>query len=243
MAHLAKLLRNLAPASLVLMGLSGVNAYAADVTPEPVDTNSTALWAGVAFDEDANWGVHAGGVWAANGDLDASGLLFRGQALFVDWDASDNDGGDGQIARVNASIGYQFGGDGVAASIFAGIDYQDVDVDDDSDLDDEVGLIVTGRIATNGDTDVPMSLEGNYSTANDTYWARARVGYKFDWISIGPEVAALGDDGFDAFRIGGYTAFNLSDSVILDLNAGYQDATGRGSDDGLYGGATIVFVF
>lgn len=244
MSHLPKLVRNLVPASVVLVGLSGaLSANAADLEP-PADTNSTALWVGFAFQEDDVWVAHAGGVWAANGDLDASGFLFRGQLLYADW--NDNDDGEGEVARANASIGYQLGGDGFVAALFAGVDYQDVDTDSD-DLDDEVGLIVTGRVATNGSVAVPMSIEGNYSTANDTYWARARIGYSFDWVSVGPEAAVLGDAGVDAFRIGGYAALGLSDGIILDLNAGYHDADdsedGSRSDNGLYAGATLVFVF
>lgn len=250
MFPLSKLVRKLLPASLISAALAGgISAQAADLGPEP-DTNSTALWIGVALMEDAIAG-HVGGVWAANGDLDASGFLFRGQVLYVDYefDTDDNDNGDGELARANASVGYQFGGDGIVASLFAGVDYQDVsiDPDDESDLDDEVGLIVTGRIATTGPTVLPMSLEGNYSTANDTYWARARVGYSFGGIAVGPEAAVLGDAGFDAFRVGGYAAINLTDGVILDVNAGYHDASGSsdsgGSEDSAYGGATLVFVF
>jgi hypothetical protein len=253
MSKFQKLVRKWGPAAVLLAGLPFATlAHAADVVPEaePVDTNSTALWIGIAGQEDS-YAVHAGGVWAANGDLDSSGLLFRGQVVYVDWEFDPDDGedGDGEIARVNGSIGFGFAGDGVAASIFAGVDYQDVDVDpgSDTDLDSEIGLIVTARLATNGDTNVPMSLEGNYSTANDTYWARARIGYRFDWLSIGPEVIALGDNGLDAYRIGGYAALNVSDGVIVELNGGYHDANGsannNGSEDSVYGGATLVFVF
>lgn len=251
MSHLPKLVRKLLPVSVILAGLPcAFSANAADIAPEP-DTNSTALWIGVAFQEEDLWAVHAGGLWAANGDLDASGFLFRGQVLYVDYsfDTDDDDDGDGQLARANASVGYQIGGDGFVASVFAGVDYQDVDQDpdDDSELDDEVGLIVSGRVATNGPTVLPMSLEGNYSTANDTYWARARIGYSFGSLALGPEAGVLGDSGFDAFRIGGYAAVNLTDEVILELNAGYHDADGSGnsggSEDGVYGGATLVFVF
>lgn len=249
---MSRLIRHLLPAALILTALPALSAKAADVTPEP-QTNSTALWLGVGYEESEAWAVHAGGVWAANGDLDASGFMFRGQLLYVDWefDRHGDDGdGKGRIGRGNASIGYQVAGESIVASLFAGIDYQDVDVDpgSDTDLDSEVGLIVTGRLATKGQTALPMSLEGNYSTANDSYWARARVGYQFsDWVAVGPEFAVLGDDGLDAYRVGGYAALGLTDGIILDLNAGYHDASGsanhQGSDDGLYGGATLVFVF
>ena len=248
MSHFPKLVRKLLPASLILAALP-VAAHAADIAPEPVDTNSTVIWAGVAFQDEAI-AAHAGGLWAANGDLDASGFMFRGQVVYVDFDFdSDNgDDGEGEIARGNASVGYQFAGDGVALSLFAGLDVQEVDIDpdDDTDLDDEVGLIVTARLATNGATDVPMSLEGNYSTANDMYWARARVGYRFDQFALGPEFAVLGNSGFDAYRIGGYVQVSF-DPVIIELNAGYHDGDSEGDDanayNGLYGGATAVFVF
>lgn len=229
-------------------------ARAADVGPGGIGgfTNSTAIWAGIGLLEDS-FAAHAGGVWAANGDLDATGWMVRAQGIYVDFEfdtaATASGEADGELARANASLGYQWASPGMLASFFAGIDVQDVDYSPSAaggNLDDEVGLILTGRLATDHSAVYPMSLEANYSTANDSYWARGRVGYRFSSFDLGPEVAVLGSDGYDAFRIGGYAKTGLG-SAILELNAGYHDGDGTGGgsggDDSVYGGATIIFVF
>lgn len=210
-----------------------------------------ALWAGIGFLEDV-FSVYGGGVWAYNGDLDAEGVLFRGNLLYVDYefDTALAPGGDadGDLYRANASVGYQVVGNGVTASVFGGIDYQDYDISpsaaDNGRLDDEVGFIVTGRLATNGPGQFPASVEGNYSTANDSYWARARVGYRHDTITIGPEFGVLGNDDFDAIRIGGHVSANFG-QYVLQVNGGYQDSDGGGSsgDDSAYGGVTAVLLY
>lgn len=228
------------------------SALAADPAESWVDadTNTGVLWAGVAGQENVIAG-YAGGIWALNGDLDAAGFLLKAQVLFVDYDFATTVApgtGNGDVSRGNVSIGYQWVDEGYVASIFAGLDLQEHDITPAaaSTLDDEAGLIVSARVATRGGAMYPMSIVGNYSTANDTYWVRARAGYKMNNFEIGPEVAALGDQDDDAFRVGAYAKIEMGD-IILELNGGYHDGddtVGTASvGESAYGGVTLIYVY
>ena len=237
----------------IFVAASGLNWKEAKAAEQP----STVIWAGIGLQEDT-FAAFAGGIWAPSGKLDATGVQFRGELLFVDYEFKTGlaPGGeaDGELSRANASIGYHWALDGgIRASLFGGIDFQDRDISpsaaDNGKLDDDVGVIVIGRLATTDEAKYPASLGGKYSTANDDYWVQARVGYNFGTLTVGPQVVALGNEDFDAIRVGGHGSFNLSRSVILQINAGYNFGNNSGSsvsssdDDGIYGGGTVVILF
>lgn len=214
--------------------------------------NSKVVYAGISGHEDTIAGF-AGFIWATGGNLDASGLMLRASALYVDYDFAStlaaSGTANGTIGRGSVSIGYQFVSGGAALSIYGGVDYQDRNISpaaaDTGTLNDDVGFIAAARLSTVGSVSMPASIEGNYSTANDTYWAKAKIGHRFNGMQIGPEVAVLGDEDYNAVRIGGYTGIDLSGST-LQLGVGYnfadQSGTSRGGD-GVYGSAVLVFVF
>ena len=219
------------------------------------DPNSKVVFAGVGVQEDVIAGF-AGGIWALNGDLDTSGVLLRGFASYVDYDFSSAvtpDGeANGEFARGSISLGYQFASDKLALSVYGGIDFQDRDIDpsvaDTGELDDDTGFIGTARLATLGPTLFPASIEGNYSTANDQYYVQARIARDFGTIDFGPEVAVLGNEDYDAVRVGAHVSFDLGGGPIIQISAGYHfadDETGisGGSGDSAYGNTVLVFVF
>lgn len=224
------------------------------MTAHAEDTTAAALWAGVSVKNETVAG-YAGGVWSPAGNLDENGFLLRAQLLYV---ASDYKTGlsptgkaESKLRGASASVGYNWVGDGASVSLFGGIDFQDRDVNPsvayNGKLDDDLGFIFTGRIATNGDTMYPASIEGTYSTANETYWTRARIGVKRETITFGPEIAALGNSEYKALQTGAHVSFEL-DKTILQFNGGYDFSEKSGSasasgKDGAYAGATIVFLF
>ena len=70
----------------------------------------------------------------------------------------------------------------------------------------EVGLRIGGDIRMAGPQHY-FTLEGYYSTAFDTYWSRVRAGMNLGRVIVGPEAGAMGNDGYDAQRIGGFAMF------------------------------------
>lgn len=246
-----KLLTTAVMAGSIALGLLSFSSQAEADGPK-----SLALWAGIGLKEDVFAG-YGGGVFALNGDLGMDGFLIKVGVLYVDYefDTGLAPGGeaDGDLYRGNALIGYQIANEQFVAALFAGIDLQDRDISpgvaDDGSLDDDVGFMLNGRIATNGARQFPMELEASYSTANNTFWSRARIGYSLDAFVIGPEGAILGNDAYTEVRIGGFAKFSVSDSFSIGVEAGYADqvdSNNNGSESGgdsVYGGAHIVVLY
>lgn len=238
-----------------LLGFGLPSAQAADL-PQPYnDTKSAAVWAGVGLKDDVIAG-YAGGVFALNGDLGSTGILLRASGLYVDYDfntaLSPNGRANGDLYRVNGSLGYQIVGEAITWALFAGVDYQDRDINpgvaNDGRLNDEAGFIVNARIATNGGSMFPLTLEGHYSTANNDFWARAQTGFDLASFTVGPEASILGNDAYTEARFGGYASWHISSDFDLQFRAGYaEQLSGAGGSnsggDGAYGGASMVFTF
>ena len=80
-----------------------------------------------------------------------------------------------------------------------------------------------------------FDLIGSYSTAFDTYWSRARIGYDCGRLVIGPEGILYGNSDFDAQRIGGFVQFDMPVAGAFtrtSLAVGYETT----DDNGTFGG-------
>jgi hypothetical protein len=240
---------------------SNSRANAADMATKapplsaPGDVNSSVVWLGGDFKNDVAAG-NIGGIYAFSGNLDASGWLVRGQFSYVGYDfnttLSASGTANGRFSEGSGALGYQVVGGGWVASGFVGVDGQNYNIDPPAaataGVGDKAGAIFFGRIATMGGAPYPISIDGDYSTANDSFWVRGRTGVKFTSITVGPEIIGLGNVAFDEVRAGGYVSFDLSRSMILQADLGYANATrgenssaGRGGS-GAYGGVTLVFL-
>ncbi len=232
----------------VTLAASGLETARAD------SPKSTAVWVGAGVEEGAYAG-YIGGIWALNGDLGASGILLRSSLAYADFefatDSSPDGEANGEFAQGSVSLGYQISGDDFAMSLFGGIDVQDrklrPSAAETGDLDDHTGFIVTARLAKHGPTPYPASIEGSYSTANDEYYAQARIGRDFGTFDLGPEIAVLGNEDYDAVRVGAYASFDLEDGPIVQLSVGYhssdETSTSSGSENSAYGNVALVFLF
>jgi hypothetical protein len=220
------------------------------------DTNSSVLWLGSDFKNDVSAG-NIGGIYALNGNLDASGWLVRGQFTYVGYDfdtaLAPSGTGHANFYEGSGAIGYQVTGNGFVASGLVGIDSQDYNINPaaalPSNISDRTGAVFFGRIATTGNSEYPSAIDGDYSTANNSFWVRGRTGARFGNFVLGPEVIGLGNNSFDEVRFGGYVSYDLSRYVILQGDAGYADSNpygvntaGARGGSGAYGGVTLVFL-
>jgi hypothetical protein len=94
-------------------------------------------------------------------------------------------------------------------------------------------------------------LEGSYSTAFNSYYAEARVGYNMKRFIFGPESSVYSDEGDLATRVGAFAMipFHLWWNNLparLTLNVGQQfvnDSSGGGESraggEGAYGGSML----
>lgn len=213
-------------------------------------TNSTVVFWGGNIKERAFYG-YAGTVHAFNGDLSQDGLLLRGVIGYgaYEYDTGSVVGGevDGEVTQFDATIGYQVFRGASRLSGYVGINYQDHDLSPidltNSTRGDEIGFLVQGEIETIASHSFYASMIANYSTANDTFWARARVGKNVGHITIGPEATLMGNKEYDGRRIGAFIGGLDLGSVNASISGGYADVDGTQGDSGAYGaiGFSIIY--
>jgi hypothetical protein len=184
-------------------------------------------------------------------DLSRSGFVFQGFAGYgsYEYDSAGVPGGrvDGDVTQLAAMLGYLWVRPGAALGVYLGADYNHHDLTPrdpfNSVSGSEVGFRVGGDLRLIGPQHY-FTLEGHYSTAFDSYWTRARAGVNLGRVIVGPEGLAMGNDGYDAQRIGGFAMFKLDflgtkNPAELTVSAGYQfldEDSGVGSSAGGEGG-------
>src|SRR5204863_7744823 len=119
--------------------------------------------------------------------------------------------GEGRGWQVDAMFGYLFDRKEWSAGIFIGVDYQNFRLSPDDPTapvrGTEFGAKIVGNITSADKLPYYYSLQGAYSTAFNSYWARARIGLNRSGVTFGPETIVVGSDSFDAHRLGGFTTF------------------------------------
>ena len=210
--------------------------------------NSTVVWLG---GESGKFGYigYAGFVSAMNGDLGSDDLLLRMSGSFGEYQY-DTVGTEINIDNLSGDImlGYQAITNEYIASIYAGVDFQKNTLTpsdpNNSTAGSEVGFKVQGELRLSGNEIAYLNLLGNYSTANSSYFTRARLGFNIgNGLSAGPEFVLLGNDEFDGNKIGGFVNGIQLGDLNMSINAGYAKSDGRGSRNGIYGGVAVSFLF
>jgi len=216
-----------------------------------------ATYSGFDVAKDSHY-FYSGAVVALNGDLSRSGFVLQGFSgvASYEYDNVAVPGGivDGDGIQLSAMLGYLFVLPEATVGLYAGVDYQDYDLTprdpSNSVSGSETGVRVGGDVRLIGPQHY-FTLEGYYSTAFDSYWARARAGVKVARFTVGPEGIILGNEGYDAQRLGAFalTKIHLSPSLPTELtfHVGYQfvdeGQTGTTGGEGVYGGLNIGFTF
>ncbi len=193
---------------------------------------------------------YQGVIVALNRDIGADGFVLRvyGSHTDYEYDTTNALGApitvDGDAWQADAMIGYKISRGHWWAAAFVGIDYQSHDLTPD-DLTNrvrgsEVGAKIAVDFATLRDQGpIYAAASANYSTAFDSYWARGRLGGNLGRITVGPEAIRLGNDAFDATRVGGFAMFDLAlsrtTSIEITLSGGYQFLDGNGNGGGANG--------
>jgi Cellulose biosynthesis protein BcsS len=195
--------------------------------------------------------VYDGLVVALNGDLGKDGFAVRLFGARADW---DQDPGSGRGYQADLMLGYMFSVRQLSASFFVGPDWQNIKSRPDDPTAEvrgtEFGVRVAADVSTAEKLPYYLNLSGSYSTAFNTYWTRLRLGAVRDRLTFGPEVIAMGNDSFDAQRVGAFAKFKLpiaGRSWEITISGGHQfvggsgggsgseGATGQGGGEGTYG--------
>ena len=239
------------------IGLSA-SAFAADLGPEGYEeTEPPTAWefdTGGDFVQDSTF-FTSGVTISLNGDSNKSGYRLKVEGGIGDYqydtDVVPTGKVDADVWAGGAWIGYQFVMPIHTFSIYIGGDYQNTDLTPNDPTNEtrgsKFGFSTEAEFENIGDGPIYYGIDGIYSTGWNTYWTRARVGYRFhdgEWI-IGPEATFLGDMTFDNQRLGGFVDFplRLARTLRLDvsLGAGYSFGGGNNNNNGTgdVGGAGI----
>lgn len=229
------------------------------------DAKAWVVFSGYDMVKDANYS-YQGVIVALNRDIGADGFVLRvyGSNTGYEYDTTNALGApitvDGDAWQADAMIGYKISRGHWWAAAFVGVDWQSHDLTPD-DLTarvrgTEVGVKVAVDFATlRNQGPVYAAASANYSTAFDSYWARGRLGGNLGHLTVGPEAIRLGNEAFDATRIGGFVMFDLplsrTTSIEVTLSGGYQyldgnggaTTVGSGGGEGAYFGINISSVF
>jgi hypothetical protein len=225
-------------------GLLGVLWHGTALADEPLKPNFMSAWTGFSASMDSQYG-YAGAAYALSGDVDSDGLIARigfggGQ---YETDGSDSDWVDHY--DLDLMVGYRANVDRAVISLYAGGDFKYHDNDDrDADIRGPA-LGVKGQIEAYAPLSEALyvSAFANYSTAFDSFNASAKLGYRLsDTVSIGPEGAALGCEGFDQVRAGIASAFRIGEATELAPSAGAAWKFDE-EDYGFYGGLNLYTRF
>lgn len=245
-------------AALIAGSLSmAAPAMAQDASP----LAGTVIFNSSEYKSDTNYS-YLGAVHALNRNLGSDGLLLRVMGSYGNYEY-DTIGGthiDTDHFGGEVGLGYQIYSGGLRLAAYAMADYQNHDRTGFDALsvvvDDEWGFKGQLEAETAASAPLYIGLTGNYSTAFDSYWSRARVGWNLGsaaWnLTIGPEVMGLGNADFDQVRYGAFisglpTLFSLifgGDSKMA-ISGGYAESsgTGQGGEDSVYGTVSSSFKF
>jgi hypothetical protein len=189
-----------------------------DLTPATSPTNPdwVVLYSGYEFVNSAN-NFYTGGIVALNGDISRRGFLIQGIGDFGNYNYLNSAVPGGKVnadfTEASGLLGYQVFAGNVRFASFVGVDWQDDSLHPPDPTNpisgSRTGFMVTGDVKTVGPQRLYYDLYGSFSTAFDTYWAKARVGYNFGKIVIGPDGAFYGNENSHSQRAGAFINFPL----------------------------------
>ena len=224
--------------SAVLLSIFLSPAAAADMPTKaqpvviPLPGPWLQLFGGFVVAPDSTYG-YAGGVIGINHDLNQDGWLLRiagglghykynivpGVSNGVDFQAGD------------FMVGYQkyFGATRVTG-------YVGANVENHNNNSDPFAVMNGTRGGVKGQLEILAPLNqywyvyglGTMSSVWNNYFVLGKVGYNITpLVSIGPELTALGNERFDAVRVGPFIGFNITSSAQIILSGGYSWDTRR----------------
>jgi hypothetical protein len=246
-------LKKLGIAIGAIVAVSGA-AQAADIPAKmpvkaqaPVVGPAAVYFAGAAVSPHS-WFADAGAVWAFNRNLNIDGALLRvrggtGEYEYLLAPGVEN-GVDHHLGE--AMVGYQRYIGGIRYTGYIGVQVQNHDNDTDP-----AGLRGTKwGVTAQGEVFAPTStgyalLLGQISSVHSSYFVMGKLGYSVSpTVSVGPEVAALGNKRFDAVRAGVFAALNLTANAQVIGSVGYNWGGGNRfrDNDGAYGTVHVRFL-
>ena len=238
------------PITLSVLAIAASSASAAEVKI-PTDANEPVQYvlAFAGFDIASHGSMlgYAGGQFAPFGGLDNSGLRFwlsGGRGTYKYPADSDTIRGDHWTGSALAGFGIE--SENVSWNYYVGLNVQDHHLSapdpDNSVQGTAIGVELRSDIWLNPTAQTLLYSEASYSTAFQTYYATAKVGYDIAAIMgkvnsrqlfFGPQVAFAGDERSDEWRVGAHLTTANWGKVNFEISAGYLHDRDNGA--GAYG--------
>jgi len=205
-----------------------VGVVSSMLTPHPVaaqGTTATAVYSGVDAGPNGN-AFYFGAITALNGDFGRDGVLLRGLGVYGTYDYQATVGDvHGRYWLFDQMLGYQIIRPGIRIAGYIGAEEQNHQLSPSDPTNrvvgTEVGFKVAGDLTLGHKQPLSLNLAGSYSTDFDTYWSRLRIGYKIDRFTFGPEALHMGNEGSDAWRVGGFAQMKIDKTPIeITVSAG-----------------------
>ena len=186
-----------------------------------------------------------------NGDIRADGFVVKTAATYGHYSYDDGSmpGGvvDGYVSQGNLLGGYKVVEGDFAIWGLVGLDYNDLRLTPDEATSVFEGsnfgikAVVEGEL-NSADT-LYLHAIGEVSSIKDSYFTRLRAGPNISSVSFGPEIALLGEDGWQLLRYGGYMRFGLTDQVVVAASGGNAKTLKAEGGDGSFATISLNFSF
>ncbi|MFA5956116.1 cellulose biosynthesis protein BcsS [Hyphomicrobium sp.] len=229
----------------------------------PIDENHgprTITYQGIDAAPDSVY-YYGGTVFGLTNDLYHNGLLLRSEGVIADYNYRESQAPNSKIdvddRSLDIMLGYQWIWDNWSAIGYVGYEVRNAHLSPDDPNSDVKGGADGFKVAAEleSDDELPYyaSLEGSYSTAFDSYYGQARIGWNKQTIVFGPEAAVYGDGADYAPRVGAFATIpfkmwwiNVPAKITFDIGqqfAGNGDGDTRAGGEGVYGGSMLRLDF
>jgi hypothetical protein len=208
---------------------SGVTLPPAQAAPE---TNFLSFDTGYTYTNGSNF--YYADVWAAlNGDWSRSGFFIDGYGGWGNYHYFNSavPGGrvDAQLTEASGLLGYQLVAGKVTLSAAGGAYWQDNSLSPNDPTNpvagSETDFIATASMKTHLSERLDLKVNGAYSIVNGTYWAKAKIAYKFGksrQFAIGPEGAFYGNENQNAEGVGAFFSMPVRKRLYANFYGGFK---------------------
>ncbi len=243
-------------AIVLAMGLSG-GAQAADwytgaPTDGPPEAKAPRAAIDISLDGTSQRAVSGAliGTIAPFAPMDRSGMRLRGSALAGAYSYTSGAVGVGQVngTLIGGSmlIGYEWVTRNATAGVYAGVEVNHTSITPNDPNNTVKGGRAGAKLAADfyvtPTDDMMIAGVASYSSNFNSYYGRLKFGFAIgERLYIGPEIAALGDNFFQQWRLGGHFSGLRLGMLQFGASVGFLNDRVRGA--GAYGALDTRITF
>lgn len=218
--------------------------YTGAATPKPADDWIVSLDASTTVTSDKTVFANVGGTMAVTGTLRDSGVRVKVEAMAGTYEYRNAAGTKVQGDQMEgaALVGHEWIWREAKLAGYVGLAVRSTNLSIADPANPVVGTSYGVKVAFDyyaRPTEKTMvSANGSYTTNDSAYFTRFKAGYRIgQGLYLGPEVAFLGNDFYNQWRVGAHLTGLQLGPVQASLSAGYQ--YDREQKGGAYGSVDV----